>query len=196
MPPASHPLRGAAPAVRRGGAGRAARSVAAVPAGGRRGRSARSTRPGIDAAQIELDRLAGLLPFRPGGPRAWATALAELLGARCGFHGTPRRLPAAGVLAAARGAAAQARAADPAVGGVDGGRAAGGGAGVRGGAAGALRGRVRRPAQDQVLADPFDGGRVLTGADAELLVAGATGAPLDAGDAAARPIRWTSCCGS
>jgi hypothetical protein len=31
-----------------------------------------------------------------------------------------------------------------------------------------------------VLADPFDGGRVLTGADAELLVAGATGAPLSA----------------
>ncbi|NNN32747.1 tetratricopeptide repeat protein, partial [Streptomyces sp. S3(2020)] len=29
-----------------------------------------------------------------------------------------------------------------------------------------------------VLADPFDGGRVLSGADAELLVAGATGAPL------------------
>lgn len=36
------------------------------------------------------------------------------------------------------------------------------------------------PAQDQVLADPFDGGQVLTGADAELLVAGATGAPLSA----------------
>lgn len=34
------------------------------------------------------------------------------------------------------------------------------------------------PADDQVLADPFDGGRVLAGSDAELLVAGATGAPL------------------
>jgi regulator of sirC expression with transglutaminase-like and TPR domain len=34
--------------------------------------------------------------------------------------------------------------------------------------------------QQQVLVDPFDGGRVLTGRDAELLVAGATGAPLDA----------------
>src|SRR5690606_21331874 len=32
----------------------------------------------------------------------------------------------------------------------------------------------------QVLADPFDEGRVLSGADAELLVAGATGAALDA----------------
>ncbi len=34
------------------------------------------------------------------------------------------------------------------------------------------------PAEEQVLADPFDGGRVLTGADADLLVVGATGAPL------------------
>ncbi len=32
---------------------------------------------------------------------------------------------------------------------------------------------------EQVLADPFNGGRALTGADAELLVAGATGAALD-----------------
>jgi hypothetical protein len=32
-----------------------------------------------------------------------------------------------------------------------------------------------------VLADPFDAGRVLTGADAELLVVGATGAPLTSG---------------
>ncbi|CAM5429609.1 hypothetical protein SALBM135S_08974 [Streptomyces alboniger] len=44
---------------------------------------------GIDAAEIELDRLAGLLPFRPGGPRAWASALAELLGEQCGFQGAP-----------------------------------------------------------------------------------------------------------
>jgi regulator of sirC expression with transglutaminase-like and TPR domain len=35
------------------------------------------------------------------------------------------------------------------------------------------------PPEEQVLADPFDGGRVLTGGDAEMLVAGATGAPLD-----------------
>ena len=34
------------------------------------------------------------------------------------------------------------------------------------------------PPEEQVLADPFDGGRVLTGSDAEVLVAGATGAPL------------------
>ena len=37
---------------------------------------------GLDAAQVELDRLAGLLPYRPGGPRAWAVALRELLGER------------------------------------------------------------------------------------------------------------------
>jgi regulator of sirC expression with transglutaminase-like and TPR domain len=35
------------------------------------------------------------------------------------------------------------------------------------------------PREEQELADPFDGGRVLTGSDAELLVAGATGAPLE-----------------
>ncbi|MEU0220844.1 transglutaminase-like domain-containing protein, partial [Streptomyces sp. NPDC006265] len=35
------------------------------------------------------------------------------------------------------------------------------------------------PDEGQVLADPFDGGRVLTGADAELLVAGATGTAID-----------------
>ncbi len=45
----------------------------------------------IDAAQIELDRLAGLLPAlgRHAEPRRWAEALAGLLGERCGFHGSP-----------------------------------------------------------------------------------------------------------
>ncbi|OSC71556.1 hypothetical protein B5181_06105, partial [Streptomyces sp. 4F] len=42
---------------------------------------------GLDAAQVELDRLAGELPFRPGSPRAWARALRDLLGERYGFHG-------------------------------------------------------------------------------------------------------------
>ena len=98
----------------------------------------------------------------------------------CGFRGTPGRLPAAGVLAAARGAAAAARAADPAVGGVDGGGPAGRarrctGWRCRGTSWSAS---ATRPGE-QVLADPFDGGRLLTGEDAELLVAGATGAPLD-----------------
>ncbi|MGW7264229.1 transglutaminase family protein [Streptomyces sp. NPDC054842] len=133
---------------------------------------------GLDAAEIELDRLAGQVPFRPGGPRSWATALAELLGARCGFHGTPgdyQRLESSllhEVLKRRRGLPILlsvvwmevARRAGAPVYGV------------------ALPGHFVvgfGPPGDQVLADPFDGGRVLTGPDAELLVAGATGAPLD-----------------
>ncbi|MEW2043891.1 transglutaminase-like domain-containing protein, partial [Streptomyces sp. NPDC005534] len=133
---------------------------------------------GIDAAQIELDELAGRLPFRPGGPRSWATALAELLGGRCGFRGSPadyQRLESSllhTVLRRRRGLPILlsvvwmevARRAGAPVYGV------------------ALPGHFVvgfGPAEDQVLADPFDGGRVLAGADAELLVAGATGAPLD-----------------
>ena len=46
-----------------------------------------------------------------------------------------------------------------------------------------------------MLADPFDGGRLLSGSDAELLVAGATGAPLQP-SMLAPADRWTSCCGS
>ncbi|MFC7305035.1 tetratricopeptide repeat protein [Streptomyces monticola] len=132
----------------------------------------------IDAAQIELDRLAGLLPFRPGGPRSWAAALAELLGARCAFHGAPadyQRLESSllhTVLRRRRGLPILlsvvwmevARRAGAPVYGV------------------ALPGHfvVGFGAPDeQVLADPFGGGRLLTGTDAELLVAGATGAPLD-----------------
>ncbi|MFF3614470.1 tetratricopeptide repeat protein [Streptomyces sp. NPDC002580] len=131
-----------------------------------------------DAAQIELDRLAGLLPFRPGGPRSWAAALAGLLGARCGFRGSPgdyQRLESSllhAVLRRRRGLPILlsvvwmevARRAGAPVYGV------------------ALPGHFVvgfGPPEDQVLVDPFDGGRVLTGSDAELLVAGATGAPLD-----------------
>ncbi|GAB2724956.1 tetratricopeptide repeat protein [Streptomyces bullii] len=133
---------------------------------------------GLDAAQVELDRLAGLLPYRPGGPRAWAEALRELLGERCGFHGTPadyRRVESSllhEVLRRRRGLPILlsvvwmevARRAGAPVYGV------------------ALPGHFVvgfGAAEEQVLADPFDGGRVLTGADAELLVVGATGAPLD-----------------
>ncbi|MEU6663307.1 transglutaminase-like domain-containing protein [Streptomyces sp. NPDC046821] len=134
---------------------------------------------GMDQVQMELDDLAGQLPFRPGGPRSWATAMAELLGARLGFHGTPgdyQRLESSllhDVLRRRRGLPILlsvvwmevARRAGAPVYGV------------------ALPGHFVvgfGPARDQVLADPFDGGRVLTGEDAELLVAGATGAPLDA----------------
>ncbi|MGW6362284.1 transglutaminase family protein [Streptomyces sp. NPDC055092] len=134
---------------------------------------------GMDAVQMDLDRLAGQVPFRPGEPLAWATALAELLGSRCGFRGTPgdyerlessllhevvRRRRGLPILLSVVWMEVARRAGAPVY-------------GV------ALPGHFVvgfGPAQDQVLADPFDGGRVLTGADAELLVTGATGAPLNA----------------
>lgn len=133
---------------------------------------------GIDAAQVELDALAGRLPFRPGGPRSWAVALRELLGERYGFRGVAadyQRLESSllhEVLRRRRGLPILlsvvwlevARRAGAPVYGV------------------ALPGHFVvgfGPTDEQVLADPFDGGRVLTGGDAELLVAGATGAPLD-----------------
>ncbi|MEV7126110.1 transglutaminase-like domain-containing protein [Streptomyces sp. NPDC093260] len=132
---------------------------------------------GLDAAQMELDRLAGELPYRPGGPLAWARALCGLLGERYGFSGSAadyQRLDSSllhEVLRRRRGLPILlsvvwmevARRAGAPVYGV------------------ALPGHFVvgfGPAGEQVLADPFDGGRVLTGADAELLVAGATGAPL------------------
>ncbi|CAM5684968.1 SirB1 family protein [Streptomyces aurantiogriseus] len=134
---------------------------------------------GLDAAQVELDRLAGQVPFRPGGPRSWAVALRELLGERYGFHGSAadyQRLESSllhEVLRRRRGLPILlsvvwmevARRAGAPVYGV------------------ALPGHFVvgfGPPEQQVLVDPFDGGRVLTGRDAELLVAGATGAPLDA----------------
>ncbi|MGP3953369.1 transglutaminase-like domain-containing protein [Streptomyces sp. 7N604] len=135
---------------------------------------------GIDDAQIELDRLAGLLPFRPAdGAAGWARAVADLLGRRCGFHGSPadyRRLESSlltHVLRRRRGLPILlsvvwmevARRAGGPVYGV------------------ALPGHFvvgfgdPAASDGHVLADPFDGGRVLTGADAELLVVGATGSP-------------------
>ncbi|MFI1763931.1 tetratricopeptide repeat protein [Streptomyces sp. NPDC020800] len=132
---------------------------------------------GIDAAQVELDRLAGELPYRPGGPQAWAQALCRLLGERYGYAGSAAdydRLESSllhEVLRRRRGLPILlsvvwlevARRAGAPVYGV------------------ALPGHFVvgfGPAGEQVLADPFDGGRVLTGADADLLVVGATGAPL------------------
>ena len=132
---------------------------------------------GLEAAQMELDELAGRLPFRPGGPMSWATALHHLLGAREGYRGSPadyQRLESSllhEVLRRRRGLPILlsvvwmevARRAGAPVYGV------------------ALPGHFVvgfGPQEQQVLADPFDGGRVLGGGDAELLVAGATGAAL------------------
>ncbi|MEU0957383.1 transglutaminase-like domain-containing protein [Streptomyces niveus] len=136
---------------------------------------------GLDAAQIELDRLAGMLPFGLRGPRAWATALADLLGTRLGFRGTPgeyRRLEASllhEVLRRRRGLpillsvlwTEVARRAGAPVYGV------------------ALPGHfvvglgVPEEPDQQVLVDPYAGGRLLTRQDTETLVTGATGAPLE-----------------
>lgn len=132
----------------------------------------------MDAVQIELDELAGRLPYRPASPHGWATACAELLGARTGFHGTPndyqrlessllhevvRRRRGLPILLSVVWLEVARRAGAPVC-------------GV------ALPGHFVvgfGPTDGQVLADPFDGGRVLTGADAQTLVAGATGGPLD-----------------
>lgn len=43
----------------------------------------------MDAAEIELDRLAGLVPYGAKSPQDWARALEQLLGGGHGFHGTP-----------------------------------------------------------------------------------------------------------
>ncbi|MFF0449413.1 tetratricopeptide repeat protein [Streptomyces sp. NPDC004609] len=132
----------------------------------------------VDEAQIELDRLAGLLPYGLRTPRAWASAVADLLGERCAFRGSPgdyQRLESSllhEVLRRRRGLpillsvvwVEVARRAGAPVYGV------------------ALPGHFVvgfGAPEEQVLADPFAGGRVLTGSDAALLVAGATGAPLD-----------------
>jgi regulator of sirC expression with transglutaminase-like and TPR domain len=133
---------------------------------------------GMDAVQAELDELAGQLPYRPGSPRAWAEALRGLLGERLGFAGSPadyqrlessllhevvRRRRGLPILLSVVWIEVARRAGAPVY-------------GV------ALPGHFVvgfGPVPEQVLADPFDGGRVLTGTDADLLVAGATGAPLD-----------------
>lgn len=132
----------------------------------------------LDAAQAELDRLAGLLPFGVLGAHAWAVALAELLGERCGFEGSPaeyQRLDASllpVVLRRRRGLPILlsvvwmevARRAGAPVYGV------------------ALPGHFVvgfGDPRDRILADPFAGGRLLTGADTARLVGDATGGPPD-----------------
>ncbi|MCH0540084.1 transglutaminase family protein [Streptomyces sp. MUM 203J] len=133
---------------------------------------------GMDAAEIELDRLAGLVPYGPKDPVAWARALEKLLGEQYGFGGTPAeygRLDSSllhQVLRRRRGLPITlsvvwmevARRAGAPVYGV------------------ALPGHFVVGFGDpgeRVLADPFAGGRPMTGADAGLLVAGATGERLD-----------------
>lgn len=131
---------------------------------------------GIDAAQVELDRLAGMLPHGLAGPHRWARALGDLLGGREGFHGTPgdyRRLESSllhEVLRRRRGLpillsvvwTEVARRAGGQVYGV------------------ALPGHFvvgfGEP-EALVLADPFHAGRLLSAEDTELLVTGATGSP-------------------
>ncbi|MFF9346152.1 tetratricopeptide repeat protein [Streptomyces sp. NPDC014734] len=133
---------------------------------------------GIDAAQIELDDLAGRLPYGVRGGRAWASAVTELLGERCGFAGSAadyrrlgssllhqvlRRRSGLPILLSVVWIEVARRAGAPVY-------------GV------ALPGHFVvgfGDPSERVLVDPFHGGRPLTGRDAELLVAGATGAPLE-----------------
>ncbi|MFJ1745234.1 tetratricopeptide repeat protein [Streptomyces sp. NPDC088116] len=146
----------------------------------------------LDAAQAELDRLAGLLPFGIKGPAAWAKAVADLLGTRCGFHGSaadyqrlessllpsvlrrrrglPILLSVVWIEVARRAGAPVYGVALPGHFVVGFGEGSGGGAGADSDASGL---------GERVLADPFAGGRLLTGADAELLVSGTTGANLE-----------------
>ncbi|MGW7429687.1 transglutaminase family protein [Streptomyces sp. NPDC054861] len=138
------------------------------------------TRHDLDSAEIELDRLAGLLPYRTrgAGPDSWVAALEELLGRECGFQGVPadyqrldssllhevlRRRRGLPILLSVVWMEVARRAGAPVYGlGLPGHFVVGFG----------------DPAE-QVFADPFAGGRAMTGVDAELLVAGATGAPLE-----------------
>ncbi|WP_255952341.1 transglutaminase family protein [Streptomyces odontomachi] len=152
---------------------------------------------GIDAAQVELDRLAGELPFRPGGSHAWARALAGLLGGRYDFRGTPgdyRRLDSSllhTVLRRRRGLPillsvvwieVARRAGAPVYGvALPGHFVVGiGPYGERAAEAGAEHAASGAELSGQVLVDPFHGGRVLTDVDTQRIVAGAAGTPLEA----------------
>lgn len=133
----------------------------------------------LDAAEAELDRLAGQLPYRPGGPAQWARALREVLGRQAGFHGLPVDYERLGssllpvVLRRRRGLPILlsvvwievARRAGAPVHGV------------------ALPGHfvvgLGTPGADQVLVDPFEGGRQLAGDEAAGLVARTAGGRLD-----------------
>lgn len=127
-------------------------------------------------AQIELDRLAGRLPYAASRtPEEWAHALEQLLGRESGFHGLPedyRRLDSSllqSVLHRRRGLPILlsvvwmevARRAGAPVYGV--------------GLPGHFVVGFGDPAGSYALADPYNGGRLLSAGDLELLVAGATG---------------------
>jgi regulator of sirC expression with transglutaminase-like and TPR domain len=132
---------------------------------------------GMDAVQIELDRLAGIVPYRPGSPAAWAKALAGLLGDGEGFRGSAadygrlessllhevlRRRRGLPILLSVLWIEVARRAGAPVY-------------GV------ALPGHfvVGFGEPDALtLADPFDGGRPLAPGDAERLVGGSAGGPL------------------
>ncbi|MGW7271307.1 transglutaminase family protein [Streptomyces sp. NPDC054864] len=134
----------------------------------------RTTRRVLDRL---ADQLAERLPDTAEGPRSWALALAELLGAHYGFKGRPgdyqhlrsallhevlRRRRGLPILLSVVWIEVARRAGVP-VHGV------------------ALPGHfvVGFGAQEeQVLANPFAGGHVLSSTDAQLLVAGSTGTPL------------------
>ncbi len=136
------------------------------------------TRHDLDAAEIELDRLAGLVPYATRFTGGWAAALAALLGRREGFEGVPadyqrlessllhevlRRRRGLPILLSVVWMEVARRAGAPVYGlGLPGHFVVGFG----------------DPA-DLDLVDPFAGGRAMTGADAELLVASATGEALD-----------------
>lgn len=133
----------------------------------------------VDEGQIELDRLTGLLPYATDRtPEQWAQDLAELLGDRLGFGGTPNDYQRLGssllgeVLRRRRGLPILlsvvwlevARRAGAPVQGV------------------ALPGHYvvgfSGPDGELVLADPFASGRLLSETEAQLLVTGTTGHPL------------------
>ncbi|CAM5640791.1 hypothetical protein SALBM311S_11813 [Streptomyces alboniger] len=149
---------------------------------------------GMDAAQIELDRLAGQLPFRPGGPRSWAVALCELLGERYGFRGAPadyQRLESSllhrvllrrhglPILLSVVWMEVARRAGAPVYGVALPGHFVVGFGPTRHPTTAPQGASLGDFFQEQVLADPFDGGRVLTEPDAEVLVVGATGTSLE-----------------
>ncbi|WP_078955210.1 transglutaminase-like domain-containing protein [Streptomyces griseus] len=129
-------------------------------------------------AEVELDRLAGLVPYRTRVTGAWKTELTSLLGGREGFVGVPsdyqrlessllhevlRRRRGLPILLSVVWLEVARRAGAPVYGlGLPGHFVVGFG----------------DPA-DLDLADPFAGGRPMTAEDAELLVASATGEALD-----------------